>query len=394
MTFNGQVEKAGIEQKSATGTFEEFGPTGFSGNWPRGPYPAGTTKMSCIYYYVNITKYPAGSCINVNWTRWQPVVLNFDSPFYRLNTSTPWNQANTKWETNQRPVNHDSVITKIEVKINVDDLPQNIKPGGDVGVFIYKPGFYPPGGTFSQVIVKTGSFIWSGSEDLPNVFVPAGSIIYCGSSLWTMEGIFPETFGNFHCSVTIEDPSNKKVTKVLRIPYLDQLTNPALANPPTSGKSPWVGYVSTTTFPLKVKSAALFINFPTFKRTEFDFCFYWIKRGNIYQSKCIPRQVKEAYKKFEGYKGLFELNWDLPPGDKFYAQCAYYGDPGTNGDCAAFVYVELPENLKNLRGVFTSNGLINPEEARQYCNDPFNLQTFTHPMYKNNPQKCIELLRL
>jgi hypothetical protein len=33
MTCTGQVEKAGIEQRSATGAFEEFGPTGVSGIW-------------------------------------------------------------------------------------------------------------------------------------------------------------------------------------------------------------------------------------------------------------------------------------------------------------------------------------------------------------------------
>jgi len=71
MTCNGQVEKAGIEQISATGDFEEFGPTGLFGRWQRGPYPAGTTKQYCTYYYVNGVKYQAGNCINVNWTRWQ-----------------------------------------------------------------------------------------------------------------------------------------------------------------------------------------------------------------------------------------------------------------------------------------------------------------------------------
>jgi hypothetical protein len=68
MTCTGNVDSYGIEQRSASGSFEEWGPTGLSGSWQRGPFSAGTTKMYCTYYYVGGEKHHAGDCITVTWS--------------------------------------------------------------------------------------------------------------------------------------------------------------------------------------------------------------------------------------------------------------------------------------------------------------------------------------
>jgi hypothetical protein len=76
MTCTGNVDERGIEQRSASGGFEEWGPTGLSGSWQRGPFSAGTTKMYCTYYYVGGAKSHAGACITVTWQAEPPPCNN------------------------------------------------------------------------------------------------------------------------------------------------------------------------------------------------------------------------------------------------------------------------------------------------------------------------------
>jgi hypothetical protein len=78
MTCTGNVDERGIEQRSASGGFEEWGPTGDSGSWQRGPFSAGTTKMYCTYYYVGGAKSHAGDCITVTWSQTErPRITSF-----------------------------------------------------------------------------------------------------------------------------------------------------------------------------------------------------------------------------------------------------------------------------------------------------------------------------
>jgi hypothetical protein len=78
MTCTGNVDSYGVEQRSASGAFEEWGPTGLSGNWQRGPFSAGTTKMYCTYYYVGGAKSHAGNCITVTWRQAEsPQITSF-----------------------------------------------------------------------------------------------------------------------------------------------------------------------------------------------------------------------------------------------------------------------------------------------------------------------------
>jgi hypothetical protein len=95
MTCTGNVDSYGIEQRSASGAFEEWGPTGLSGSWQRGPFSAGTPKMYCTYYYVGGAKSHAGACIKVTWRPVNPPqITSFTS-----SCSTCHGQYTLSWTT-------------------------------------------------------------------------------------------------------------------------------------------------------------------------------------------------------------------------------------------------------------------------------------------------------
>jgi hypothetical protein len=95
MTCTGNVDSYGIEQRSASGAFEEWGPTGLSGSWQRGPFSAGTTKMYCTYYYVGEDKSHAGDCITVTWSAGAVfVTLNAPSSAFGNSYTVSWSSQN------------------------------------------------------------------------------------------------------------------------------------------------------------------------------------------------------------------------------------------------------------------------------------------------------------
>jgi hypothetical protein len=304
-----------------------------------------------------------------------------------------------------QPIDKDVVVSRINVRIK--DFPIENKPHVDVCLYISWPNipyWYPfMIGGFSEVICNhviryTNSSDWFWEAE-PNLFVPKDSEILCGSTVWPSSGDLLVSFGNFSCEVALDDPSGMPGMRSLRFPYIDQATKPITGDFGESGQSPRVGYKSNNDFPLKVKNAAFFVSFPMGGiESEMDMCIYWMKNDAIYQQKCIPRQTKPINGNYEGYSDLLNINWVLPPGDKLFAQCTYYGENGSHGDCAAFVFVELPDDKKTYQGVFTNYGLIEPDIAYDYCYDPYNSLSFTHayPSYfsDNASKKCMDLLML
>lgn len=315
------------------------------------------------------------------------------------------NSASVSWVS--KPVSKDSVVTKISV--SVKGFPMDNKPAGDVCLFIKRPEepyYYEfMTGGFSELICnhvnriaqgqQTSSSDWSW-EASPNLFVPKGSEISCHSTLWPAILPFPESFGSFDCKVTLDSPAGKTVTRSLRFPYIDQFTKPVSSSTESmSGQSPWVGYKSNNDFPLKVKNADFFVGFPHLIRAGLNFCVYWVKNGGVYQKKCIPYQQQEANLNYDGYRQLLDINWDIPPGDELFAQCTYYGAAGSNSDCAAYVFVELPDDKKTYQGAFTSYDLIDVSKAHDYCYDSFNSESFTGSYFDTDAsKKCMDLLRL
>jgi hypothetical protein len=189
----------------------------------------------------------------------------------------------------------------------------------------------------------------------------------------------------------------------LRFPYIDQMTNPALPAGDRiygeSAQSPVLSYKSNADFPLKVKNAAFFVSFPPNMASRLDMCLWWLKNGGVYKSKCIDQQGKDAFSNYEGYGQLLDLDWDIPPGDELYGGCTYYGAEGSNGDCVAYAYVQLPDDKRTYQGVFTSYGLIDPNMAHVYCYDTFNAAWWTsNPALlgfaTEVPERCMSRLRL
>lgn len=338
--------------------------------------------------------------------------LTWNTPFYQ-DASSQYVAAAT-WLS--KGVAADSVITSIQV--NISGLPASNRAAGDACVFISRPivPYYYPAttGGFAETICnhfdRSGQSSgtaspWAWQATSSEIFVPAGSEITCGSTLWSSSGYFPSNFGNFSCTVSLADATGRTGTRVLRFPYIDQWTNTALPAQKLKGESaqsPWVGYKSSVDFPLKIKKAAFFVGFPYNVDSGVSMCLYWYKNGSYHKQECFnpSYQWRLAYTNYDGYSQFLDLNWDLAAGDEIFGGCTYFGASGSNSDCAIYAFAELPSDKRDFEGVFTSYGIIDPGQANNYCYDSFNRQSFTHPYFHSSPDpsdsslKCMGLLRL
>jgi hypothetical protein len=279
---------------------------------------------------------------------------------------------------------HDISITRISIEI------KGFQIGGfaDYCLAMWRtdPPTYAPsmgrGGyieplCFNVVRTKTAGD-WRQHVDLLEtpIFMPANTFLICNSlGTLNVDPSIPTASMDGTCIIEYERYSpGKPRYRFLRLPYYDQTFSASAPLLPSYFKA-W-----DRDHPLRIASAVAYLG-NNYHHSSMEACLTRVRDDKIVEKHCFPKSDQQS-------PGFVPVGWSIDVRERLGLDCWYPPeDQISSGDCAAYLIVEIPPDLKlSPENAFRDYGNLPRDFVEQWCDKA--AKTFATETV-HNPRLCL-----
>ena len=286
-------------------------------------------------------------------------------------------------------VQHDIALTRISIEVNGFQ----IGGFGDYCMAMWRtdaPTYAPSMGRGGYIeplcfnVVRTKSAgDWRQHVDLSEtpIFIPANTFLICNSlGTLNVDTSIPTASMDGTCTIDYERYSpGKPRYRFLRLPYYDQTFSASEPLVPSYFKA-W-----DRDHPLRIESAVAYIG-NNYHHSSMDACLTRVRDGEVEEKHCFPKSDQQS-------PGHVPVGWTIKEPERLGLECWYPPeDQISSGDCAIYLIVEIPPDLKiSPENAVRDYGNLPRDFVEQWCNQAartFATEAVHNPRLCNGAESC------
>jgi hypothetical protein len=286
-------------------------------------------------------------------------------------------------------VHHNISLTRISIEVNGFQ----IGGFGDYCMALWRtdaPTYAPSIGRGGYIeplcfnVVRTKSAgDWRQQVDLSEtpIFIPANTFLICNSlGTLNVDPSIPTASMEGTCIIDYEPYSpGKPRYRFLRLPYYDQTFSASEPLVPSYFKA-W-----DHDHPLRIQSAVAYIG-NNYHHSSMNACLTRLRDGEIVDTYCFPTSDQQS-------PGLVAVGWTIEENERLGLDCWYPPDDEiSSGDCAIYLIVEIPSDLKlSPENAVRDYGNVPRDFVEQWCDEAartFATEAVHNPRLCNGAESC------